>query len=475
MKRSLKKKLCLIGVSLIGAFVLLNIIFTYFGLSQFASYITAKRMEKLAVSMETEYDESNSGLQDYLEEVDETYNTKITVINEKKDIIMTTKNYADGKKKIGPIAEKLFDANLDKLNSGKVASVYNKRKNKAESIYIIVIRKIEADRYVILTRTFKSLQNTTYAAIWFDMIVGGIIIILGFFVVLKLSKYLVKPINEMKQIAEHISNLEFDTKITLEAEDELGQLGYSINQMSERLESNVEQLQNDIENRKRLLRNLSHEIKSPIAVIMGYADRMKVVLEKDPDKASQYCGIISNESNRVDVLLKEMLEFSRLEQRMEMIQPERFFVKRLFESIRIRIMEEYLEKKVSLQFEYDDTDVLTADYGLLERAVYNLVNNGISHSTDEHVVLTVSGIRDEKWYRIKVHNTGSHIPEEELASIWDAFYKVDKARVRNKNGCGIGLSIVREIMESHQGTYAAGNDQEGVFFMISVPNPEICK
>lgn len=193
MKRSLKKKLCLIGVSLIGAFVLLNIIFTYFGLSQFASYITAKRMEKLAVSMETEYDESNSGLQDYLEEVDETYNTKITVINEKKDIIMTTKNYADGKKKIGPIAEKLFDANLDKLNSGKVASVYNKRKNKAESIYIIVIRKIEADRYVILTRTFKSLQNTTYAAIWFDMIVGGIIIILGFFVVLKLSKYLVKP------------------------------------------------------------------------------------------------------------------------------------------------------------------------------------------------------------------------------------------------------------------------------------------
>lgn len=473
MKKSLKKRLCIIGVSLIGVFVLLNIIFTFLGLSRFASYITARQMEKLAVLMETEYDESNSARQDYIEQLDESYNTKITIIDEKKDIILTTKNYADKKKKIGPITEKLFDENIDKLNSGKTASVYSKYENKVESIYIIVIRKIDQNRYVVLTRTFKSLQNTTYAAIWFDMIVGCVIIILGFFVVLKLSKYLVKPINEMKQIAEHISNLEFDAKVTLEAEDELGQLGYSINRMSEYLENNVEQLQNDIENRKRLLRNLSHEIKSPVAVIMGYADRMKVILEKNPEKASQYCEIISNESNRIDILVKEMLEFSRLEQRMEMIQPERFDVKRLFENIRIRIAEEYLEKKVSLQFEYDDTDVLVADYGLLERAVYNLINNGISHSADEHVVITVSGTRNGKWYRIKVHNTGSHIPEEELPAIWDAFYKVDKARVRNKNGCGIGLSIVREIMESHQGTYAAGNDQEGVFFIISLPDPEI--
>ena len=79
-------------------------------------------------------------------------------------------------------------------------------------------------------------------------------------------------------------------------------------------------------------------------------------------------------------------------------------------------------------------------------------------------------IKEENLYKITVHNTGSHIPEDELLSIWEAFYKIDKARVRNKNGCGIGLSIVREIVEAHQGVYTAGNDEQGVYFSISFPN-----
>lgn len=469
MKKSLRKRLCLTGVCLIGVFVVLNIILTYFGLSKFASYITAKQMEKLAISMETEYDTYDDIFQDYIERLDEDYNTKITILDEDMNLIMTTKIGEEKKKVIGRNTANLFIENLDKLNNGESAVSYNQSKKNKKKIHIILIRKIDTNRYVALTRSFLSLQNATFAAIWFDMIIGCVIIVIGFFAVLRLSSYLVKPINEMKQVAEHISNLEFDKKVTTTGEDELGQLGISINRMSQHLESNVEQMQNDIENRKRLVRNISHEIKSPVAVIMGYADRMKVVLQKDPGKAEKYCEIISNESTRIDILVKEMLEFSKLEQRMERIQPESFQTKQLFENIHTRIMEEYLEKSISFIMNCDEADYLKADYGLLERAVYNLVNNGISYSTDSNVKITLSGRRKDNCYEIKVHNTGSYIPEEEIDSIWDAFYKVDKARVRNKNGCGIGLSIVREIVDAHQGTYKAGNDENGVYFVISLP------
>lgn len=468
MKKSLKKRLCMTGVALIVAFVLLNIVFTYFGLASFTSYLTARQMKKTVTSLKEQYDE-NDEFESYIAKIDEDYNIKVTIIDEDKKVIMTTISVRKKQKAIGKSAMSLFDENIDALNAGEVASVYKPYDNSKKDVLIIVIQKIGADRYAVLSRSFRSLHNATYAAIWFDMIIGFVIIVIGFFVVFRLSSYLVKPINEMKKVAEHISNLEFNKKVTRIGEDELGQLGISINRMSSHLESNVEQMQNDIENRKRLVRNISHEIKSPVAVIMGYADRMKVVLQKDPEKAQKYCEIISNESVRIDELVKEMLEFSKLEQRMEMIKPEAFLVKTLFENIHIRIAEEYLEKPILFAMDYAETDSLTVDYGLLERAVYNLVNNGISYSTDCNVQITMSGYREGAWYRIKVHNTGSHIPENEIDCIWDAFYKVDKARVRNRNGCGIGLSIVKEIVEAHHGTYAAENDEKGVSFVISLP------
>ena len=422
MRKSLRKRLCITGVCLIGIFVLLNILFTYFGLSKFTSYITSKQMEKLAISMETEYDSYDDAFQDYIEQLDEDYNIKITIMDEDMNIIMTTKVLENKRKKVGKNTSKLFKENEDKINNGESAVLYNQSKKNRNNIHIILIRKIDTNRYAALTRSFQSLKNATYAAIWFDVIIGFVIIVIGFLVVFRLSGHLVKPINEMKQVAEHISNLEFDKKVTKIGEDELGRLGASINRMSEHLESDVEQLQNNIENRKRLVRNISHEIKSPVAVIMGYAERMKAVLQKNPEKAEKYCEIISNESVRIDGLVKEMLEFSKLEQRMEMIQPETFLAKTLFDNIRERIMEEYLEKPVLFTIDCDETEYLMADYGLLERAVYNLVNNGISYSTDCNVQITVSGRREGDWYQIKVHNTGSHIPEDEIDSIWDAFY-----------------------------------------------------
>ena len=495
MKKSLRIKLCVTGFCLILLFVILNILFTYLWMSPFSMRLTANQMEKIADAMKSQMDLSEDVFQNYIEEIDEDYNTTVTIFDSEKKIIATTSSVKERKNKLGAITERLFDENADALEKGKavryfkeknvirikndeeinmengteiIAQKIGRQDNNNESIRIFMIKKVGENRYVVLYRTFRSFYNATFAAILFDILAGGVIIIIGIFVVWRLSNYVVKPVKEITGVAENIANLQFDTKAPEHGKDEIGQLGISINRMSSHLESNLVQLQEDIENRKKLVRNLSHEIKSPVAVIMGYADRMKAVISKNPEKAVQYCEIISNESARIDILVKEMLDFSKMEQRMEELNLETIPVKSLLEKVVSRIKEENFEMAFSIQIKGGE-DCIAADYGLMERAIYNLVNNAVSHGASETLAITITGQSVEGKYVFRVHNTGSHIPEEELPYIWDAFYKVDKARVRNKNGCGVGLSIVREIVEAHHGSFEAGNDTEGVFFELMIP------
>lgn len=495
MKKSLKVKLSVTGVCLIILFVGLNIIFTYLWMSPFSMRLTANQMETLANTMKKQMDLPEDEFQNYIEQIDEDYNTTVTVFDSDKKIIATTSSVRARENKLGRISEQLFDENTSLLEKGKAVRFFKEKKddnknsnteqqadsilsqngnsktNNSESVSIIMVKKIVDDRYVVLHRTFKSFYNATLSAILFDTLAGSIIIVIGIFVVWRLSNYVVKPVKEITEVAEHIANLEFDKRAPEKGQDEIGQLGSSVNRMSEHLESNLVQLQEDIENRKKLVRNLSHEIKSPVAVVMGYSDRMKAIIEKDPNKAIEYCEIISNESNRIDTLVKEMLDFSKLEQRMDSLNLETIMIKQLLEKIVVRIREENVDRTFSIQIQCEDVTIV-ADYGLLERAVYNLVNNAVSHGAAEKLTITLKGKCQKDQFMILVHNTGSHIPEEELPYIWDVFYKVDKARIRNKNGCGVGLSIVREIAETHQGSYEAGNDESGVYFSITIPRKQ---
>lgn len=490
MKKSLKVKLSVTGACLIVLFVGLNILFTYLWMSPFSMRLTVNQMEKQADAMKFQMDLPEEEFQQYIEQIEEDYNMSVTVFDSDKNIIATTSAVRAKENKLGVITEQLYDENTNLLDRGKAVRYFrdkNKENDSSEAaqqtkktvskngvagntdpIRIIMLKKLSDDRYVVLHRTWRSFYNATLSAILFDALAGIIIIVLGILVVWKLSDYVVKPVKEIAEVAEHIANLEFDMKAPEEKQDEIGQLGKSINWMSDHLEHSLLQLQEDIDNRKRLVRNLSHEIKSPVAVIMGYADRMKAIIKKNPDKAIEYSEIISNESSRIDILVKEMLDFSRLEQQMYSLNLENIAIRQMLEKIAVRVREENMNRKFCIQVNCDDSTIV-ADYGLLERAVYNLVHNAVNHGAASDLVITMKGERRNDQFMIWVHNTGSHIPQEELPHIWDVFYKVDKARVRNKNGCGVGLSIVREIVEAHMGSYEAGNDENGVYFSITLP------
>ncbi len=469
MKKSLGRKICWIGSLLIIAFVLINVILTYFFMAPFSALFYREQMEDLGDSLAQINLNEAEKLKDRIDEIDNS-GVKVTVMDGEKNVLYTSRAFQDNNSNYWKLSMELFESDRKKIDNGEKVYLTRKRqkKNSKRTIQVIMIQKIDENRYIVMSRSYQSLQNAMYSAIIFDLTVGIFIILLGWIVVYRLSRYMVIPIQKMTTAAEHISNLEFDTKVDVTTMDELGLLGTSINKMSEQLEMNLVQLQDDIDNRKRLVRNLSHEIKSPIAVIMGYSDRLKAIISKNPEKALEYCEIISNESARIDMLVKEMLELSKMEQRTEELNREEFSAVEFFDNIQTRFQEENFEKDIDYIEKYDSEDKICADYTLLDRAVYNLIRNAVAHRTSEQMTLSITGERREEFYEIKVYNSGSLIAEEEIASIWEPFSKVDKARTRGKQGYGVGLSIVREIVESHDGYYSVRNIEDGVEFLIAI-------
>ncbi len=470
MKKSLSRKICWIGMLLIVAFVLINIILTYFFMAPFSTLFYREQMTELGDSLEKMNLTDDEQVEDRIDTIDNQYGVKVTVIDGEKNILHTTRTVLKADSNYWILSMELFDSNRDKIDKGKNAFLTRKqqRKDNKKTIQLIMIQSIDKNQYVVMSKSYQSLQNAMFSAIVFELVVGLIIILVGWMIVYRLSKYMLIPIRKMTVTAEQISNLKFDAKVDVTSMDELGQLGISINKMSERLEMNMMELQDDIEKRKRLVRNLSHEIKSPIAVIMGYADRMKAVIDKKPEKAIEYCEIISSESARVDRLVKEMLELSKMEQNVKALNVEEIELKDLFTDLQERFSEENLEKNIQLTVNYDGASTVKADYMLLERAIYNLINNAVAHSENENMQIQVKGVKNDNYYEFKVFNTGSHIDENEIASIWEPFNKVDKVRGRGSQGYGVGLSIVREIVESHEGYYKVENRENGVEFVIAI-------
>lgn len=439
-------------------------------MAPFSTLFYREQMEDLGNIIEQLDFGAEQELQDSIDEMDEFHNVKVTVIDGDQNVIYTSRARLNTQGAYWQLSMELFNSSRKKIENGDNVFKTRRRpeKNNQKTIQLIMIRKVDENRYVVISRSYQSLQNAMYSAIVFDLTVGIFIVFLGWLVVYRLSRYMIIPIQKMKDAAERISNLEFDTQMNVTSEDEIGQLSHSINKMSQQLERDMTQLQKDIESRKRLVRNLSHEIKSPIAVIMGYSDRLKTIISKNPEKALEYCEIISNESTRIDMLVKEMLEISKMEQEAVELNKEKVKVSSFFESIKKHLEDESMGKIIAYEEYFDASETIYADYILLERAVVNLIRNALIHGPIDHMTISVTGERKEEFYEIKVYNSGSHIADDEISSIWEPFNKVDKVRTRGKTGYGVGLTIVKEIVEAHEGYCSVQNTKNGVEFAIAI-------
>jgi signal transduction histidine kinase len=238
------------------------------------------------------------------------------------------------------------------------------------------------------------------------------------------------------------------------------------------LKRDIEKKEQIDEMRKEFLSNVSHELKTPIALIQGYAEGLKEGINDD-DKESRdfYCDVIIDESGKMNNMVKKLLDLNQLEFGNDVVTMERFDIVALINNF-INSAEILIEQNnINIRLEQSQPIYVWADEFKTEEVVRNYFSNAMNHASGEKIIEIKYRLitqDDAGKVRISVFNTGEPIPEDSLPHIWEKFYKVDKARTREYGGSGVGLSIVKAIMDSMNQEYGAINYTNGVEFWFEL-------
>lgn len=311
--------------------------------------------------------------------------------------------------------------------------------------------------------------------------IGIAALVLGGMLVSLFARKITEPITELSTLSRRMSELDFDARYTRGGEDEIGILGNNFNLMSERLEKTISELKQannellkDIEQKEKMedmrnefLGNVSHELKTPLALIQGYAEGLKEGISDDPESREFYCDVIMDEASKMNRMVKNLLTLNQLEFGNEKVEFERFDVSGLVQGV-IQSCEILIQQaNAKVEFIGESPVYAWADEFKTEQVIRNYLTNAIHH-VDHERRIEVKVISREDKVRVSVFNSGKPIPREDLDKLWDKFYKVDKAHTREYGGNGIGLSIVKAIMESFHQKYGVRNFDNGVEFWFEL-------
>ena len=294
------------------------------------------------------------------------------------------------------------------------------------------------------------------------------------------------PIKRLTAVAKKMTDMDFDARIENPSNDEIGELAICMNELADRLSTTLNELQEansklqtDIEEkiaiddmRKEFLSHVSHELKTPIALVLGYAEGLKDNINDDEESRNFYCDVIMDEAVKMNNMVKKLLTLNQIESGNDKISIERFDLVELAGSV-IRANGIVMnQKEITVDFKHPDTAEVWADQIQMEEVFTNYLTNAVNHCDgDRKIIITIEKKQNSVY--ASVYNTGHAIPEEDIERIWEKFYKVDKARTREYGGNGIGLSIVKAILDNYKASYGARNLKDGVEFWFDMPVHEV--
>ena len=327
--------------------------------------------------------------------------------------------------------------------------IYVKR---MDSSYIYLIGTMDNGDYIMLRASVESIEESAQISNQFFIYVTMCVCGISFLAMLFISKHFTEKILDLAKIAQKMSHLDFAQKYPVETRDEIGVLGESINTLSETLEktlgelkgANV-QLKRELEQkvqidemRKEFLSNVSHELKTPIALIQGYAEGLQENINDDAESRDFYCEVIMDEAAKMNVLVKKLLDLNQIEFGTETLTMEHFDIVATIDNILSNAEILFRQKEATLKFNADDPVYVWGDVYLIEETFTNYMSNALNHVDGERII-EVEVKKEGNTAKVTVFNTGAQIPEDEIDQIWVKFYKVDKARTREYGGSGVGL------------------------------------
>ena len=366
--------------------------------------------------------------------------------------------------------------------------VIKKIKDSKNGITYILLSSTLDNGYLLYIRIpISSIQESVKISNNFLYLMAGFAILIAAIIVSYVSRKFTDPILELNDIAKKMSNLDFSHKYRIkDVDDEINNLGRSINVMSDKLERTINQLRNsnielekDIEEkskidemRKSFISDVSHELKTPIALIQGYSEGLLENVNTDEESRKFYAEVILDETNKMDKLVKQLLELMKLEYGKRQFNDKKFNIVEVEKEVvrKSKVMLE--EKKVKIEFNLSEEINVFADDFYIEQVISNYITNAIKHVKEidgKKVISIVNEVNIEKnKVRVKIFNTGENIAEEHINRIWNRFYKVDESRNRTDGGTGIGLSFVKAIMNNYGNRYGVTNKDDGVEFYFDL-------
>lgn len=483
---SIRVKLFFILTSIILLFVILTQFFGILFLEDF--YISSKKKSlkesfgqvQQIVSTESNYEESLAALQD-------NKNINILITDKEYNVIFMTA-LLKRKDKVPVDTGKLLDKHEEHLND-EIGSLSKEQKivtrtdprtgTEFLSLYSIIKLPDGVEGYVEISSSIDAMKDSIHAASNFILYLSLLVTVIGTITIIYVSSKISKPIVKIGKLTADMANLDFSQRIEVNSNDEIGDLCKNINLLSVKLDKTLNELANanlqlkkDIEmkeridqSRKELIANVSHELKTPISLIAGYSEGLKVNVNKD-DK-DFYCDVIIDEADKMNRLVLSLLDLSQVEGGYKQMKKEWMNVKELIEGSFEKYKLIFNEKGIHVTLSYEgDCDVF-ADPERIEQVLTNYLTNAMNHVDNRKQIIIEVEEQGEKVV-VRVFNSGKPIPADEIDKIWDSFYKIDKARTREYGGSGLGLTIVKAIIEAHGGKYGTTNHDERVEFWFTL-------
>ena len=418
----------------------------------------------------------------------ERYNIEMIVLDSDSKTVKASTSNAELLAKvlleniISPSTGYVID-NITILEVGENYTLQKDLDRKTGREYLEMWGVVDNTSLVLVRSTMESIRDNVVISNTFMAYVGIIAIVVGSIIILYISKKVTDPIKKLYLISDDMKKLNFEAKYESKGayHSEIDALGSNMNELSETLEATIKELKNanvslkrDIakkeeidEMRKEFLSNVSHELKTPIALIQGYAEGLKEGINDDEESRNFYCEVIMDEANKMNIMVKKLLTLNQLEFGAETASMERFDIVELISNY-IKSAD-LLAKQKDATIKFDDYDPIFVwgDEFKVEEVLMNYISNALNHIAGERIVEIKLVLKDNH-VRVSVFNTGNPIPEESIGHIWEKFYKVDKARTREYGGSGVGLSIVKAIMEGMNQAYGVVNYDNGVEFYFEL-------
>ncbi|MCI8973166.1 MAG: two-component sensor histidine kinase [Lachnospiraceae bacterium] len=414
------------------------------------------------------------------------YNIGLLVIDAASNTVKS--NTRDADKLMRRLYDNFFkpgsDMNyLDVGNNYYLANVMDK---STYTEYLEMWGVLDNGNLFLIRSPIESIRDSVKLSNQFLAYVGFIATVISAALIWFVTTRITRPIMELKNISEQMTKLNFETKYESRGQNEIDLLGRHINELSSTLERTISELktannelQRDIEKkeqidemRKEFLSNVSHELKTPLALIQGYAEGLvEGINDDDIESRNFYCEVIIDEAGKMNTMVKKLLDLNQLEFGKDVVTMERFDITALIRNFIASAEILISQNEVKVRLEEPEPIYVWADEFKTEEIIRNFFSNAMNHVSGDRIIeIKYQLIEQESAnkVRIRVFNTGEPIPEESLAHIWEKFYKVDKARTREYGGSGVGLSIVKAIMESMNQRYGVINYTNGVEFWFEL-------